>query len=144
MKTLATLAIALTTNVFSTQPAAATKIIPSIQIEPPQLLAVKQNLTYSELFDLGERFVDTVVYTMMDSDPNLIEVFFDINSVKVSSDGKFATVAWRYDRSFGGITLLEQQGNYISILTEREGAMSQYMLEIMGVPPEAAAEIEIY
>lgn len=144
MKTLATLAIALTTIGFSTQPAAATKIIPSIQIESSQLLAVKQNLTYSELFDLGERFVDTVVYTMMDSDPNLIEVFFDINAVKVSSDGKFATVAWRYDRSFGGITLLEQQGNYISILTEREGAMSQYMLEIMGVPPEAAAEIEIY
>lgn len=138
--------IALATASFSlvTQPATATETTLSLKPTLARSAAVKQSLSYSELFDLGERYVDTVVYTMMDSDPGLIEVLFDINAVKVSSDGQFATVAWRYDRSMSGVTLLAQQGEYISILAERDEPMSQYVLQIMGVPPAAAAEIEIY
>ena len=138
--------IALATASFSlvTQPATATETTLSLKPTLARSAAVKQSLSYSELFDLGERYVDTVVYTMMDSDPGLIEVLFDINAVKVSSDGQFATVAWRYDRRTSGVTLLAQQGEYISILAERDEPMSQYVLQIMGVPPAAAAEIEIY
>jgi len=109
-----------------------------------QLVATKEGLTYPERFDLEERFVDEVVYSMMDADHSLIEGLFDINAVRVSSNGRFATVAWRYDRTLSGVTLLEQQGEYITILAERSDALPQYNLEIMGVPPAAAAEIAIH
>ena len=106
--------------------------------------ANQKELTYEELFDLGERFVDKVVYSRMDEDPTMIEYLFDINVVRVSSDGQFATVRWHYDYIVGGVVLLEQQGDGIVILAERSEALPLYSLEVMGVPPAAAAEIAIY
>ncbi|MEL6939900.1 MAG: hypothetical protein AAFO84_11980 [Cyanobacteria bacterium J06598_1] len=112
----------------------------------PQTIAYAQTyslkeLTYSELFDLEERFVDTVVYAMMDADPSLIEYLFDIDFVRVSSNGQFATVGWSYNDISSGTTLLELQGDYIAILAERNAHMPQYTIEVMGVPANAAAEI---
>lgn len=156
MKTLAAITLTLTTATFgfAAESVSATDLTfdspvfdplaLTFKAEPVQLLATKQGLTYSELFDLEERFVDEVVYSMMDADPSLIEQLFDINAVRVSSDGQFATVVWRYDRSISGVTLLKQQGDYISILAERSETLPQYSLEVIGVPPAAAAEIAIH
>jgi len=151
MKTLAPFAIALTATTLSlaNQPAPAdaftfnNQTLTTTKATPPQLIAAKEGLSYPELFDLGERFVDTIVYAMMDSDHSMLEFLFDIGTVKISSDGQFATVIWSYDRSYGGIALLEQQGDYISILTERSEALPQSSLESMGIPAAAAAEIAI-
>ena len=147
MKAIASLTLMLTTATIgiTPEPTSAAQLFTQRfgKQLPTQLIPIKDGLTYAERFDLGESYVDTVVYTMMDADPDLIEFLFDINTVRVSSDGRFATVAWRYDRTYGGVTLLAQQGNHIVILAERSEALPQYSLEIMGVPPAAAAEIAI-
>ena len=108
------------------------------------LIIDKQGLTYAELFDLEEKFVDAVVYSMMAADESLIEPLFDIRSVRVSSDGQYATVGWYYGDIYSGTTLMQQQGDAIVILAENGGAISQASVEAMGVPSVAAAEIAPY
>ncbi|MEM9090600.1 MAG: hypothetical protein AAGC93_17855 [Cyanobacteria bacterium P01_F01_bin.53] len=109
-----------------------------------QLTIAKQGLTYAELFDLEEKFVDTVVYSMMAADESLIEALFDIRTVRVSSDGQYATVGWYYGEIDAGTTLMQRQGDAIVILAETSGAISQANVEAMGVPSVAAAEIAPY
>lgn len=148
MKTLTALTITLATTTIGlvAEPAPAANATLSAKSAVTPLTVANKEMTYSERFDLEERFVDTVVYTMMDLDHSLIEGLFDINAVKVSSNGQFATVAWRYDRTISGITLLEQHSDthYISILAERSEALPQYSLEVMGIPSSSAAEIAIH
>ena len=138
MKTQLLLALALsisTIGSFTAQPAAS-------QAKPtsPQL-ALKQGLTYAELFDIEENFVDAAVASMLYADASLEELLIDIRSVRVSSDGKYATVGWVYDGADSGTTLMHQQGDAILILSEADQAIPLTSIEAMGVPPSAAAEI---
>lgn len=81
---------------------------------------------------------------MMAADESLIEALFDIRTVRVSSDGQYATVGWYYGEIDAGTTLMQQQGDAIVILAEASGAISQANVEAMGVPSVAAAEIAPY
>ncbi|MEL6813996.1 MAG: hypothetical protein AAFP03_04170 [Cyanobacteria bacterium J06598_3] len=132
--------IAITFSLVATSLAAAPMQASNAtaSVPPP---SVKQGLTYAELFDIEENFVDAAVAVMLATDDSMIEELIDIRSVRVSSDGQFAMVGWVYNREYGGSTLMEDQGPEILILIEDEGAISQERAIALGIPAWAAAEI---
>lgn len=132
--------LALTLSIATLSLAAAPARASSAEaVIPPQ--PVKQGLTYAELFDIEENFVDAAVAVMLATDESMIEELIDIRSVRVSSDGQFAMVGWVYNREYGGSTLMEQQGEEILILIEDEGAISRERATALGIPAWAAEEI---